>query len=249
MINTPVRTDPPATKPEPSMTSTLKSTKDIVNRILKRWDHALQPDWESQWWRWDGRFHVDGQEYRMFCHNDNCGWPPARMTERSVELAIADRWLEAHADDVCEIGAVTPYYWPRRVKHVVDPFDEHPLVSHRESLFDLSLVNRKVLSISTIEHIGIEEYGQAADPNLTTLALKKLFSESPTFLVTAPLGYNHVLDRYLFEQHANFRDVRTSFVARGPQDNHWAQVDASAAARARTGHAAIRIRGVSPTRS
>jgi hypothetical protein len=198
--------------------------------MFKLWNHSLLPDWDSRWWDWDGYFVLNGEKYKMFCHNYNCGWPPARMTERSVEMALADHWLREHEEDAIEVGAVTPYYWPRRVKHVVDPYDEHALVSHRDSLFNTSLEGRPVLSISTIEHIGIEEYGQKEDPHLTILALQKILAESPAFLVTAPLGYNKILDSYLFSEYINFTNVKTSFLAREVRDNAWSQVDQSVAA-------------------
>ena len=77
------------------------------------------------------------------------------MTERSVELALADRWLDAADPDlVREVGAVTPYYWPRSVRTVIDPYDPNPLVTVRKSLFDADLTGVPVLSILTLEHIG-----------------------------------------------------------------------------------------------
>ena len=77
-------------------------------------------------------FNFLGRVYKLFCHTHNCGWPPFRMTERSVELALADEWLTTK-DNVIEIGAVTPYYWPKRISNVVDPTDSHELVNIKAS--------------------------------------------------------------------------------------------------------------------
>jgi hypothetical protein len=128
-----------------------------------------------------------------FYHPHNCGMPAdRRRTERTVELAVADAWL-AGARDVWEIGAVTPYYWPRRVRYVVDPTDTHPAVTHRCSLFALDLRGQAVLSISTVEHVGEARYGlaEAATPSQ---ALDKILGEAEAFLVTFPLGCNDALD-------------------------------------------------------
>ncbi len=115
----------------------------LLRRI--RYRSRVEPWWESQ-----PTFEFAGKVFKLFVSNHNCGWPPARMTERAVELPLADRWLESvDAARVMEIGAVTPYYWPRRVPHVVDPYDPHPLVTTKASLFDVDLSAGPVLSIST----------------------------------------------------------------------------------------------------
>jgi hypothetical protein len=92
-----------------------------------------------------------------------------------------------------------------------------------------------VISISTIEHIGLAEYGQVADPSLTIEALKKVVDEARTFLLTAPLGYNKILDNYIIANLERFWGTRTSFLARGQRDNLWSQVDRSMASRATYG--------------
>ena len=165
----------------------------LLRRI--RYRSRVEPWWESQ-----PTFEFAGKVFKLFVSNHNCGWPPARMTERAVELPLADRWLESvDAARVMEIGAVTPYYWPRRVPHVVDPYDPHPLVTTRASLFDVDLSAGPVLSISTLEHIGIGDYGLPADHSLAEKAFRKVFKESQSFLITVPVGYNETLDRFLFE--------------------------------------------------
>src|SRR5438105_5816243 len=95
-------------------------------------------------------FTLGGTIFEAFAHRYNCGWPHlASHTERSVELAVADRWLDLIPfEDVTEIGAVTPYYWPRRVGDIADPTDTHPLVNRREGIETIDLTGRSVLSIS-----------------------------------------------------------------------------------------------------
>src|SRR6516164_8466087 len=58
-------------------------------------------------------FRVGQRTLSYFAHRYNCGWPDlAWCSERSLELALADTWLElVPPETVTEIGAVTPYYW------------------------------------------------------------------------------------------------------------------------------------------
>jgi hypothetical protein len=218
------------------MASIRRTVAVALNGVLRGFHCSVLPDWEAKWWCWNGRFVLNGYSHELFCHSYNCGWPPARMTERSVELSVADRWLSNHrVDDLHEIGAVTPYYWPHRVSNVVDPHDSHSLVNHKKSLFDMSFVDKPVISISTIEHVGRPDYEQAEQPILAIRALEKILAESPCFLVTMPLGYNNVVDKYIGQTYRYWSDVRTSFLARGSADNLWCQTDDSIIARAKFG--------------
>src|SRR5262245_40536642 len=109
---------------------------------------AVIPSWQAEWWRSVPTFTFNGRQYRGFCHAYNCGWPPSRMTERSVEIGLADHWLSQVEGPVIEVGAVTPYYWPGRVSRIVDPGDDHPRVTDRESLFGLDFAQANVLCLS-----------------------------------------------------------------------------------------------------
>jgi len=144
-------------------------------------------------------FTYRGREFDLFEHDHNCGWKTSLMTERALELAIANGWLEDHAhEDVVEVGAVSPYYWEGRVKTVIDPGDSHPAVTHRQSLFAFDFTGRSVLSISTLEHVGTGEY------RLTMLrkedcvaALRRLVEQSRSCLVTFPTGVAPALDAFV----------------------------------------------------
>lgn len=165
----------------------MRPLRTLVERGLLRLGYVLTPERDLNWRR--SRFFSRGERrLPYFFHRHNCGWPPARCTERVVELALADDWLRGHSSGVLEVGAVTPYYWPHRVEQVVDPADPHPLVTHRRSIFDVDLTGRWVLSISTLEHIGSGEYGQPEDGDAAPRALEKIVEEARGFLVSLPLG-------------------------------------------------------------
>jgi hypothetical protein len=141
------------------------------------------------------RLYNNGFSYEMFSHNYNCGYPGIVRTERAVELALADYWL-TQVNDPLEIGAVTPYYWPGRLTKIIDPHDSHPFVTEHSSMFEHDLRGKHVLCISTIEHIGKDDYGDI-EPKRASEAVSKILSEASTSLITVPLGWNRDLDRFL----------------------------------------------------
>ena len=175
---------------------------------------------------WTNRpsFKFNGADYLYFFHRHNTGWPPHRCTERVVELAIADHWLDCIGPDpVVEIGAVSPYYWPCRIDRIIDPADAHSKVSDRVSLFDTQLDKLNVLSISTIEHIGLDDYQwQSAHQPLAEnggrgnaiQAVQKFAAEADRFLITVPVGYNGHLDDWLFGTHSPATGINRYFFLR-----------------------------------
>lgn len=136
-----------------------------------------------------------GLHYQMFTHNYNCGYPGSVRTERAIELSLADYWL-LHTGDACEIGAVTPYYWPGRIRHIIDPCDQHHQVTDKGSLFDYNFDGKNVLSISTIEHVGMHDYG-LSETNSAVDAIIKITNECSSCLLTLPIGWNKELDEFL----------------------------------------------------
>ena len=54
-------------------------------------------------------FQLNGRPVEHFIHRKNTGYPPYRMSERTIELALADTFLTKMRDTrIVEIGAVTP---------------------------------------------------------------------------------------------------------------------------------------------
>jgi hypothetical protein len=186
---------------------------NLFNRPMGALGLRLVPIKSIQWWTSAVWFDLWGRQYPCFSHPYNCGWPPY-TTERSVELALADAWLNQVGGEVVEVGAVTPYYWPGRVGRVIDPYDSHARVTDRQSLFNVDLRGASVLSISTFEHIGTGDYGISESPELLHAAFRKLFDESPQFLLTVPMDYNPRVDRFLFETREVPADVALAVMVR-----------------------------------
>ena len=168
-------------------------------------------------------FDFCGFRLPLFPHYHNCGHPPGVMSERSVELSLANVFLDTVSrDTTVEIGAVTPYYWPFRVKNICDPVDTHIRVNIKASFLDVNFDQCSVLSLSTFEHIGQKDYGLPDDSSMNKQAFEKLFVESPRFLITVPGGYNAEMDKYLFALNCQEQGVEINHLVR-VQENNWVQ--------------------------
>jgi hypothetical protein len=113
-------------------------------------------------------------------------------SERNVELPLALWFLEKFGmDDVIEVGEVTPFY--KKPKHIV--YDAVPEKSGtiKKSAADIDYRGKQLLSISTIEHIGTQDYGLTPDPALLPAVLSKMLA-SKNYLITFALGYNPQLE-------------------------------------------------------
>lgn len=170
----------------------------------------------------DKTFFYNGKELNLFENIYNCGYAYTRMTERSVELSLAEEWLKGVDGEVTEVGAVTLYYplnYGERVKHIIDPTDKHCGVDIRRSVFDCDLSGKNVLSISTVEHIGTGEYNYS-DSHTPVDAINKIVSESKSCMITAPIGYNSVLDEWIRTNMNDKRRYNLKLLKRSC-NNHW----------------------------
>lgn len=143
-------------------------------------------------------FSWHGRELRYFDHDYN----NTRNNERAVEVAIARDWL---GDDLrlkgthpagLEVGNVLGHYgctWPRRV---VDLAEQAEGVENID-VADITGRYPWIVSVSTIEHVGMAEYGAAPVPMAATEAiflLQSLLTDDGRMLVTIPFGHNADLD-------------------------------------------------------
>lgn len=198
------------------------SVLSIYNDLVK---HDIEADvfdyFENDSVFSDTSFMFNGKEYELFEHSFNCGYVDTRMTERSVELALAKEWLNCCSGDVTEVGAVTPYYfYDNRITEVVDPTDLHSRVSRKKSLFECDFKGKNILSISTVEHVGTHDYGMSEEKNVID-AIAKIVEEAKSFLITAPLGYNKLLDDWI---RRNSSDYMIKILGRGI-NNHWDEIE------------------------
>jgi hypothetical protein len=143
---------------------------------------------------WNGRSFP---YYRQGGHND------PRGNERTVELPLAfDRLASFAGKRILEVGAVTCYYYGSDHR-IVDPYDGHP-AAEAVDLFDVRGVYDLVLAISTIEHVGLPEYGETrCDIDLALHAvdhLMGLVAPGGECFYTFPRGHHWVLDLASFDE-------------------------------------------------
>lgn len=169
----------------------------------------------------DKFFVFEGKRYPLYEHSFNCGYFETRMTERSVEIALAKAYLETVHSDAVEVGAVTPYYFTEnKIVEIIDPTDQHYRVNTRKSLFEYDLRGKNVLSIWTVEHIGTHDYGMSEEKNVID-AIEKITYEAASCLITAPLGYNKVLDDWIKSNQDNSM-IR---IMKRDINNHWIEIN------------------------
>lgn len=127
--------------------------------------------------------------------------------ERCIEVPLGLRWVECldNTSKLMEVGAVLPYYQNTNHK-VVDLYDE--MATLKADFMDIDYRGLDVLSISTIEHIGTNDYTDGwmgvtdrtvVDEKAAILALRKILDECESCFITIPIGYNYALDKWLKE--------------------------------------------------
>lgn len=98
-----------------------------------------------------------------------------------------------------EVGCVTPYY-NESSHEVIDLTDDHPK-SKKIDATQYDFKNKNVLSISTIEHVGLGDYGNEKKENNAAISLcERIMAESKKYFITWPLGYNKNLDEWALQR-------------------------------------------------
>lgn len=163
-------------------------------------------------------FAFGGQKYKYFDHPANS----TRINERRVELPIIMAVMRRREGRVLEVGNVLSQYMGRKGWTTVDLREKEDGVVNADIVewsggpFDL------VVSISTFEHIGIDS---GRDPFRAIDAVLRcashLLAPGGRFVFTVPVGYNPVLDAWLFNRWAG----KTGYLMRVSEDNRWKEAD------------------------
>ena len=119
-------------------------------------------------------------------------------SERRIEISLGLDFVSRFSPDtIVEVGAVLPTHEP--ISHsVVDMYDVYPK-SIREDAMTYDYTGKNVLSISTIEHIGRNDYAHLGDvqeisPDSAFNCLEKIVRESNKYLITFPVDWNKDLE-------------------------------------------------------
>ena len=133
------------------------------------------------------KFDISINEDEYFKHSHN----QTEKNERSIELVLCFRYVDTLKGNLIEIGAITPYY--RTISHhCLDPIDKKATIKDFAETYDFT--DKNVLSISTIEHIGLGDYNLEKNEGLSYDVLCDLYQKSKTCLISLPIGYNKYLD-------------------------------------------------------
>lgn len=145
-----------------------------------------------------GSFPFGGKRYDYFFHPYNYTWD----NERAVEIPLALEYLALHRGGrILEVGNVLSHY-VRADWDIVDKFErENGVIPADAATFCPEEPYDLVISISTLEHVGFDDYPR--DPALIPQAVANLTAHclrpGGRMVVTVPVGYNPHLDRLLFE--------------------------------------------------
>jgi len=128
------------------------------------------------------------------------GYNNPDKNERAVELALAFYFCKK-TPEIVELGAVLPYYInaTHSVYDLHDPY-KNCIRINLENLNKYSLVDKNVVSISTLEHVGFDNYANQAIRQPTAnwangiKIFEKIQQEAKSYLITLPIGYNSGLD-------------------------------------------------------
>lgn len=178
-------------------------------------------------------FEVDGTELDYFIHPYNHTW----VNERAVEIPLLLRYAgEWNNGDTLEVGNVLSHYFATR-HTVIDKYEAatfRPVVN--EDLLEARFDRRfsRIVSISTIEHIGWDEDPREPDKVLRVVPrLRSLLAPRGEAIVTVPVGVNPVLDEALPEICAGAQKVVC--VRRISHDNEWREATLESALTCRYG--------------
>lgn len=170
-------------------------------------------------------FDFAKRRYRYFCHPRNLTWKNERIVEIPIALAAI-----AKAGRILEVGDVLRQYGAKGPRDIVDLGSEtavqQDVLAYRGGPFDL------IISISTLEHVGRDDGTE--DFSRAIAAVKHLcgmLRPGGRLLFTVPVGYNPVLDAWLYSGWAG----TNRYMLRVSKDNRWVECDEHLPRRAQYG--------------
>ncbi|MEO8504761.1 MAG: hypothetical protein ABI609_12755 [Acidobacteriota bacterium] len=137
-------------------------------------------------------FVHDGREYPYFSHPYNATW----RNERAIEIPLIMPHVTGFEPmEVLEVGNVLSHYFP--VRHlVVDRYERRRCVLAGDIVgLELPRRFRRIVSISTLEHVGWDERPRVAGKHRRAIAsMRRLLATDGQLIATIPMGYNPGLD-------------------------------------------------------
>jgi hypothetical protein len=165
-------------------------------------------------------FRSPNKKFRYFDHKYNITW----ANERRIEVPLIKYYMaKINSSKILELGNVMSHYI--KAKHdIVDEYEYDPGIIN----VDIMKYNPKkkydlIISISTLEHIGIDGEKEPDKALKTIQHLKTLLSSKGKIVFTIPIGYNKILDKTLKNDSTLLSEVY--YFRRVTADNRWIEAD------------------------
>lgn len=150
-------------------------------------------------------FLFQNKKYNYFYHEYNQTY----KKERIIEIPIVLDYIKQYeGQKILEVGNVLSNYID--CSHdIIDKYDSAKHVIHQD-IVDYKPRDKYslIVSISTIEHIGVEDI--PSDPKKVITAIdnmKKMLDINGKIVVTIPMGQNKFLDAYLYRNIIKWNEI------------------------------------------
>lgn len=142
----------------------------------------------------DKSFIFHQHKYRYFIHPYNFTWENERMVEIPIVMEIANRCRKM-GGEILEIGNVLPHYYS--VDHdIVDKHERgHRVINSDWLVFETPKRYDLIVSISTLEHIGIDDGFPSLEKSRNAIEKINYFLKvGGRAVITIPLSQNPAFD-------------------------------------------------------
>ena len=168
-----------------------------LKRIYRRGVHEARKVAAPLIARWsplrEETFTARGQKHSYLVHPYNMTW----RNERAVEVPMAMAFVRQATGVGMEFGNVLAHYHRMpEISTVIDKYEVGQGILNVDILdFTPSQPFDFIVSVSTIEHVGLDEPVKEPLKVLRTVDhLRGMLSNTGTMFITVPLGHNPVLD-------------------------------------------------------
>ena len=166
-------------------------------------------------------FEFQGRTYKYYVNNYNTTW----KNERAVEIPIVWEIVKNRKGKILEVGNVLSHY--HRFPHdVVDKYEKEEGVINQDAVdFRPSKRYDLIVSISTLEHVGVDE--KPVEPTKVLKAIENLktncLAPGGAMVITVPLGHNPELDKSI--KQGNIGLGKQFYLKRLSKNNLWKETD------------------------
>lgn len=160
------------------------------------------------------------KEFQYFHHPYNDTW----ANERRIEIPLIEYYMKGFdPKKTLEVGNVMSHYI--KAKHdIVDKYEYDPKIIN-EDIMDYKPKKKYdlIISISTLEHVGIEIEKNPTKASKAIIYLKSFLTPKGKIVFTIPVGYNKKLDETIKRRPSLFSELY--YFKRVTGDGRWIEVD------------------------